>query len=124
MSNSRPRVKIPKNPEELLALASKVYAKHTNMLVTSPLNALQSHTWEVNGPQLLMASAFHQQAEEASRMAEEFYRKRDLILEEIDQSVKSSRDLLLSIYSANPKELGQWGFEVDDSVRPAATPTV
>jgi len=38
----------------------------------------------------------------------------------IDESIKSTRDLLLGIYRDNPKELGQWGFEVDDSVRAAA----
>lgn len=121
MPNTRPRVKIPTNAEELLDLASKVYNKHMMLVATSPLHALQSHTWEENGPKLVTATTFHQQAEDSRRQAEEFYRSRDLVLEEIEKSVKSSRNLLLSIYSENPKELGQWGFEVDDSAR-TATP--
>ena len=113
MANTKPRVNIPKNPAQKLDLASKIYAKHTSMAATSPLNALQSHTWTTNGPEVANAQSLHQQAEEA-------YRKRDLLLSEIDESIKSTRDLLLGIYRDNPKELGQWGFEVDDSVRAAA----
>lgn len=120
MANTKPRVNIPKNPTQKLDLASRIFAKHTSMAVASPLNALQSHTWTVNGPEVANAQTFNQQAEEYSRQAEEAYRKRDLLLSELDESIKSTRDLLLGIYRDNPKELGQWGFEVDDSVRAAA----
>lgn len=120
MANTKPRVNIPKNPAQKLDLASKIYAKHTSMAATSPLNALQSHTWTANGPEVANAQTLNQQAEEYNRLAEEAYRKRDLLMYEIDESIKSTRDLLLGIYRDNPKELGQWGFEVDDSVRAAA----
>ena len=120
MANTKPRVNIPKNPAQKLDLASKIYAKHSSMSDTSPLNALQSHTWTANGPEVANAQTLHQQAEDYNRQAEEAYRKRDLLLSEIDESIKSTRDLLLGIYRDNPKELGQWGFEVDDTARAAA----
>jgi len=119
MANTKPRVNIPKNPAQKLDLASKIYAKHSSMSDASLLNALQSHTWTANGPEVANAQTLHQQAEEYNRQAEEAYRKRDLLLSEIDESIKSTRDLLLGIYRDNPKELGQWGFEVDDTARSA-----
>lgn len=119
MANTKPRVNIPKNPAQKLDLASKIYAKHSSMSDASPLNALQSHTWTANGPEIANAQSLHQQAEEYNRLAEEAYRKRDLLMYEIDESIKSTRDLLLGIYRDNPKELGQWGFEVDDTARSA-----
>ncbi len=117
MANTKPRVIIPKNPSLKLDLASRIYTKHISMADVSPLNALQSHTWAVNGPEVANAQTLNQQAEDFQRQAELAYRNRDILLAEIDESIKSTRDLLLGIYRDNPKELGQWGFEVDDSVR-------
>jgi len=117
MANPNLRVVIPENPAQELDLAKKIYAKHTAMAATSPLASLQTHTWTVNGPQVANALTLHAQAEDLKRQAEEAYRKRDVLLAEIDQSVKASRDLLLAVYRDNPKILGEWGFEVDDSAR-------
>ena len=50
MANSAYRVTIPKNAEELLDLAAKVYKKHTDLGTASPLNAMVSHKWTDNGP--------------------------------------------------------------------------
>jgi len=117
MANLRPRVVIPTKPDQALDLAKKVYAKHTAMAATSPLNVLQTHTWAVNGPQVANALTLHAQAEDLARQTEEAYRKRDVLLAEIDHSLKASRDLLLGVYRDNPKILGEWGFEVNDAVR-------
>ena len=117
MPNIKPRVIIPKNPFDLLTLAAKVVAKHIAMGLTSPMNSFQSHSWTENGPKVASAMTLHEEAQEHSRLAEEEFRSRDLMISEIDESLKSTRDLLLSIYRDNPKELGQWGFEVDDTAR-------
>jgi hypothetical protein len=61
----------------------------------------------------------HKKAEELKRQAEEAYRQRDLLLGEITESVKASRDLLQGVYRDTPKTLGEYGFEVDDSARAA-----
>lgn len=117
MPNPNQRVLIPRNAAQKLDLAKKVLAKHTAMAATSPLASLQTHTWAANGPQVTTAINLHQQAEDLSRQAEEAYRKRDILLAEIDLSIKASRDILLAVYFDNPKILGEWGFEVDDTVR-------
>jgi hypothetical protein len=119
MANSTYRVTIPKNAEELLDLAASVYKKHTDLGAASPLNSMVSHKWADNGPNVASCLALHKQAEELKRQAEETYRQRDLLLGEITESVKASRDLLLGVYRETPKTLGEYGFEVDDSVRAA-----
>ena len=119
MASNKVRVEIPRNAADLLSLGEKIYAKHTELAATSPLNMLQSHKWDVNGPQVANALTLHNKAEEYKRLAEEAYRERDLLVGEIDESIKSSRDLLLGVYRDNPKQLGQWGFEVNDTVSTA-----
>jgi len=51
MPNSKPRVNIPTNPAQKLDLAARVYAKHTADGANSPLNAMQYHKWDANGPE-------------------------------------------------------------------------
>lgn len=119
MANSSYRVNIPKNTEELLDLATKVYQKHTDLATASPLSAMVSHKWSDNGPNVAPCLQLHKKAEELKRQAEETYRQRDLLLSGITESVKASRDLLLGVYRETPKALGEYGFEVDDSVRAA-----
>jgi len=53
---------------------------------------------------------FHQQAEDFARQAEEAYRKRDVLLAEINESIKASRDLLLGVYRDNPQN--SWRMEL------------
>ena len=117
MANGKPRVNIPSNSALKLELAARIYAKHLAVGATSPLKALQNHNWDTNGPEVANALAYHQQAEELQRQANLIYRKRDLLLDEIDLSIKSTRDLLLGIFHDNPKELNQWGFDVSDTAR-------
>lgn len=119
MPNPKVRVDIPTNASQKLDLATRINAKHVADGATSLLNSLQTHTWEENGPKIPEALAFHQQAEDLQRQANLAYRKRDIALVEIDESIKSSRDLLLGIFRDNPKELSQWGFDVIDSPKSA-----
>lgn len=119
MASSLVRVNIPKNAEELLDLAGSVYQKHTDLATASPLNTMVSHKWADNGPKVAPCLQLHRQAEEFKRQAEEAYRQRDIMLGEITESVKASRDLLLGVYRETPKTLGEYGFEVNDSARAA-----
>src|SRR5665647_1847174 len=100
------RVNIPKNTEELLDLATQVYKRHTYLAATSPLNAMVSHKWADDGPNVEPCLLLHKKAEELKRQTEEAYRQRDLLLGEITESVKASRDLLLGVYRDTPKTLG------------------
>lgn len=117
MANSNYRVVIPTNAEELLDLARLVYAKHVEMAAALPLNIMVSHKWADNGPKVDPCLQLHYKAEELQRQAEEAYKERNLILSELNESVKASRDLLLGVYRETPKTLGEFGFEVNDSVK-------
>ena len=119
MPSNKVRVEIPKNPALLLALSERIFAKHNEMALTSPLNSMQNHKWEANGPLIVTAITLHQTAEDLQRQTDLAYRKRDMILAELSESVKSTRDLLLGVFRDNPKELNQWGFDVSDTARAA-----
>lgn len=119
MANSKVRVNIPSNAEELLDLANMVYKKHLELGETSPLNGMVSHNWRDNGPKLEICLGLHRQAEELKRQAEELIAQRNAILSPIGESVRSSRDVLLGVYRETPKALGEFGFDVVDSARAA-----
>ena len=111
------RVNIPTNPKFLLDLAAKILKKHTELAAESPLNALESNTWTVNGPKVAEGLLKHQQAEEWSKLAEEATKQRNLHAADLKESVKATRDLLLGIYRENPKKLGEFGFDISYSTR-------
>jgi hypothetical protein len=115
MAKTNVRIPIPTNPADLLDLAESINSVHVADGDQSPLKALKVHSWETNGPEVQTAKTFHKQAEDYKAQSELSYRKRDLILPELNESVKASRDLLLGIYRDNPKELTRWGFEVIDT---------
>lgn len=115
MAKTTFRVSIPKNTEKLLALATRVYAKHTELGEDSPLRLMKSYNWEVNGKNIEVCLEKHQQAEALKRQMEDLYRQRDLLLKEINETVKSSRDLLIGVYRQTPKTLGEFGFDIDDT---------
>jgi hypothetical protein len=112
------RVTIPRNVEENLQLASKVYEKHLKDGASSVLNNLSDVSWETTGDKIALCLEKHLEAEELKRKMEECYRTRDMFFPEITEVLQASRGLLKGIYSKNPKKLGDWGFDVDDSPKP------
>jgi hypothetical protein len=106
------RVVIPNNPKDKLDLATKVDAKNTEMGSDSPLKTL---TWSEQGPHIAEALEFHNQAEELVRQAEKIFEKRDLLIEPIDDLLRQSRDMLKAAYRAEPRRIGDFGYEVNDT---------
>lgn len=43
------------------------------------------------------------------------YRQRDILHEEVIDLTRKSIKLLKAVYADNPKKLGEWGINVDDS---------
>lgn len=123
MANNAFRITIPTNPTDRLALAEKIFEKHLSDGDASPLKAINSHAWENSGPRIATALDYHKQAEALRGQSDLTYRKRDLEVAEVDESIKASRDLLLGIYRDNPKELSQWGFNVSDTPRASKSST-
>ena len=119
MANNNVRISIPTNPADRLTLAEKIYEKHQADGRNSPLLAITSHSWNDNGPRISTGLGYHKEAEELKAKSDLNYRKRDLEVTEVDESIKATRDLLLGIYRDNPKELSQWGFSVSDTPRAA-----
>jgi hypothetical protein len=119
MSKTVARVIIPTNPAEVLDLAKKVSDKHIADAASSPLNALVDNKWSLTQPFVAPAIAKHKEAEDYKKKMEEAYRERDKHIDEIIESVKSSRDVLVGINKKNPKVLGQWGFVVNDTPLPS-----
>ena len=115
MSKTKGRVEVPKNIEELLTLAAKVYKKHLDDAAESKLKMLEDYNWNDVGPKIANCLASHNLAEEHKAKMEAEYRKRDLLLPEIEGVLRSSKALLKGIYAKNPKKLGDWGFNIDDS---------
>ena len=122
MANTKMRVDIPKNPEELLKLATAIYKKHVADAANSPLRLLGDYKWETEGPKLPTAQAKHDEAEGYRKKMDAAYRERDLIMANVTSIVRSSRDVLAGINHENMKRLGDWGFSVESS--PAAKPKV
>lgn len=112
------RIVIPRKIDELLKLAGLIYNKHLLDGAKSPLRTLSDYNWDEHGPKLQQAIAKHAEAEEYRRRMEQAYRERDLLMEDVDGLIKSSRDLLKGMYKKTPKKLGEWGFEVNDTPRP------
>jgi hypothetical protein len=116
MPNPNYRIIIPTSAKPLIDLAENVYKKHQSDGGQSPLSMMKSNNWETNGPKVAQALALHVQSEELKRQAESLTKQRDQLLADVKESVKGSRDVLLGIYRDNPRELGKWGYEVNDSV--------
>ncbi len=114
-TRTKGRVKLPKNAKELLDLGNLVLQKHTADGTSSLLSNLTGNDWTVTGPKIAVALAKHLEAEDYKRKMEDAYRERDKDMPEIDEILRASAALLKAVYRQNPKKLGDWGFNVDDS---------
>ena len=114
-TRTKGRVKLPKNAKELLDLGNLVLQKHIADGTTSLLANLTGNDWTATGPKIAIALAKHLEAEDYKRKMEDAYRERDKDMPEIDEILRASAALLKAVYRQNPKKLGDWGFNVDDS---------
>ena len=113
------RVVLSKNTREALALSEKLYQRFVLDGAGSPLNLLDDFDWAATGPNIAIALQLHEDAENHKRKMEEAYRQRDLLLPDISDITRTSIGLLKKIYSKNPKKLGDYGIDIDDSKRKA-----
>jgi hypothetical protein len=92
---------------------------NANNSATSDLNNLDSSTydWAKVGPTIAICLGFHDEAEDHKLKMEEAYRKRDALIATIDEHLKGSRTYLKGKYANQPKKLGNWGFEVDNTAK-------
>ncbi len=109
------RVSIPANVQEAIELAGMVRTKHEADGANSPLKTLQDNNWTDISEKLDACEQQHLKAEELRRQMELAYRERDALFKPISETLRASRDLLMGVYRAQPKKLGEWGFRVSDS---------
>ena len=127
MASGRPKVVIPSNVQQLLELARLIYEKHQADGATSVLNGLQNVSWTTLGPTIQACLDQHLLAESTASQREEAYEARELLLPDILNAVKASRDLLLGAFAGTPRRIGDWGFQVSSASRgpkppPGSTP--
>ena len=115
MATKKMRVVIPRNPDELLDLAAKIYTKHLDDETKSPLGAINDRSWTNEGPRVADCKEKHKAAEDARKLSESLTKECNIVLSDIDAIVKASRDVLLGINRDNPKRLAEWGFTVIES---------
>lgn len=122
------QVIIPKNADELIALAKKVIEKHYMDGGASLLNDLP---WDVLNNRLYEAEMKLEEARKANRDKEKATQTRNIALgidkgqssktpNTVKYIVKSVRDLLLGTFRGREQELGDWGFEVNRNTSSAA----
>ena len=115
MANPKARVMLSKKVNGILSLAEKVYRKHVAEAGNSPLKTLADFNWDIIGPRIEAIKAIHEESESLKRRSEELIKDRNNNLSELEDCLRSSKNLLKSIYSKNPKRMGEWGFDVKDS---------
>ena len=122
MPAKRGSVAIKRNPGQLLQIGGTIYSKHQADGATSPLKSLVDNNWDVTGPKIAPCLQNHLKAEELKRQMELAYQERDKVLAELEEIVRSSAALLKSIYRNTPRKLGEWGFDVSETVATKKTP--
>jgi hypothetical protein len=116
LKKKRPvRVIIPRNADKAFALANRVLRKHSEDGDASPLKVLQDHNWTDSAPLLERAEKLQDSVKQMERDLERKYKERDLALAPVMATLRASRDILLSVHASNPRRLGEWGYEVNDS---------
>ena len=105
------KVVIPRNPKMLLELVQKISEKHQADGANSPLTPVMPDGFQqivTEGLQL------NNKAEELEKEIEITYQKRDVIVKQASELARRVRDLLKGIHRNNLKQLGDYGFEVND----------
>jgi hypothetical protein len=111
------RIVISRNIPENLALAQKIYDKHVADGNDSALNNLEDTDWSTAGPGIAICLQLCQKADDLKRQLDELYRERDNAYKPIADAIQTSKLYLKGRFAKNPKKLGEWGFNVDDTPR-------
>ncbi len=124
MAKKSLRIVIPTNVGDMLQLGERIYEKHQSDGTKSPLNSMQDYNWDTVGPNIIPAIEKHKEAETLQKQSEKAYAERDALVTDIKGMVTSSRDVLKGTFSKSPKNLGDWGYTVEDSPRAKVIKTI
>lgn len=114
------RIVYPPDFLRLARLFKKVKARHDNLGNDSPLTPFltqNSIDMAADGEDTEAAKTTHADKEQAKKDAEKYSEGRDKLFDPVFANVRDIGGYLKSLYVSNPKKLGDWGYEVDDSPR-------
>jgi hypothetical protein len=118
MSNRTPgRIDLSFRPKDNLELLQRILDKHTELGDASPLKqivGIDLRSAKDKTPEALTA---HLTAEHHKKQMELQYAQRDALMVELKHTLRKTIALLKATYAGNPKTLGEWGVEVNDTVR-------
>ena len=122
-----PRITIPTDPTEIITLAKAIHDKHVGLAAASPLGGIK---WDEIAPRITQAAGFDKDADRLRKESEQSRQKRDNLVPELSDLVRSARDILSGTYRSELRRLEDFGYSVDDtpkrnvSTTPAPTPTL
>lgn len=117
MAKSSFRVPLPTDPSESIALLKKVKVEHDSLGASSPLAGMK---WTSIASALAAADQQDGLSDTLRKDAEKATEARDAQMPIVVQALRSARDVLIGLNPTNPRVLGDYSFNVDDT--PAATP--
>lgn len=106
----KPRITIPQNAGDLIALAAAIQDKHTELGKNSPLAMLD---WTTTAGQIKDAGDVQSQIDKLTKQLEKLTEQRNNLLDPLNDFVRSARDVLSGVYRGEMRTLGDFGFEVD-----------
>jgi hypothetical protein len=108
------RVPIPATcSKEVLDLATKIMNKHFSDAEASKLSGLD---WQQMRPIIEQAAQFQNEADHHRTLAMQRIQDRNLLMEEVLEIVRNSRDILTGSFKKDMKKLGNWGFTVVENI--------
>jgi len=117
------RVVVPSNIYSFLGLLQRIIKKHQEEGPSSPLSVLNMSCWDAIEEKRRKCFEIQQRAEALRREGEQLTAEKHKLQKELLGVVRAARNVLLGIHAHNPKNLGEWGFEVNHSPSRSAKKT-
>lgn len=114
------RIVYPKHFLQRTQLLKDIKKRHDTLGATSPLNPFLVQNdidMAADLADTIEAEKKHDKKEQAKRDAEMYSEKRDNLFDPVMENMRGIGQYLKGFFVNNPKELGHWGYTVDDSPR-------
>lgn len=105
------KIKIPRGTVDLLRLIGQISDQNTALGANSPVASLD---WADLDAKTQLAQQKHDEAEQMRKSAENLREERDLLIKDLLAGIRKARDLLKGTYGSETRQLGEFGFTVDD----------
>ena len=110
------KIVIPGHPDKKAMLAGDIVKRASQDGELSPIKVLISKDISDKIEAIQQKT---KQANEFRRQSEVLIEERDLLVKDVEQFIRSCRDILGGLYPNEPKKLTEYGFEVDETAAKA-----